>query len=214
MKPNDAIKVKSDLKVNKRYGELTFTRSMEKYLGKRVTLKEQITTNGVWAIKETDRVAWDESMFDVCTLKPNIIQVGIKLLTETAQIPIQANLSDAGRDLYTDEDIYIKAGQTVVIPTGIALDLPVGYFADIRNRSGMTLKTKLRVHLGTIDAGFKGNIGIICENTDTEDTFVYKNTKLAQLVIQKMPIVELVEVKELSDSQRGVNGFGSTDKEG
>lgn len=143
-----------------------------------------------------------------------VIQVGIKLLTETAQIPIQANLSDVGRDLYTDEDIYIKAGQTVVIPTGIALDLPVGYFADVRSRSSVTSKTKLRVHLGTIDAGFKGNIGIICENTDSEGTFVYKNTKLAQLVIQKMPDVELVEVKELSDSQRGIGGFGSTDKEG
>lgn len=69
MKPNDTIKVKSDLKVNKRYGDMTFTRPMEKYLGKRVTLEEQITTNGVWAIKETNLVAWDESMFDMCTLE-------------------------------------------------------------------------------------------------------------------------------------------------
>lgn len=111
--------------------------------------------------------------------------------------------------------MVLKYGETKVVPTGIAIELPDGYYADVRPRSGLTSKSALRVHLGTIDSNYRGDIGIICENTnhlDEESLIkIKRGDKIAQILIQKLPEIELVEVNELSDSERGINGFGSTD---
>lgn len=96
--------------------------------------------------------------------EPNPIQVGFKRLNENASLPTKAHATDSGFDLYAAEDVIIEPGETVVIKTGIAVQLPKGYEAQVRPRSGVTSRTKLRVQLGTIDNGYNGEIGVIVDN--------------------------------------------------
>ena len=147
-------------------------------------------------------------------LKPTMI-LNFKKLSPTAITPTKAHTTDAGFDLYADEDVILKYGETTAILTNIAIELPEGYVADVRPRSGLTLNTGLRVHYGTVDAGYRDGIGIICENADhgrkcNREIKLRHGSKIAQLVILPIPTIELQEVTELSDSDRGVNGFGST----
>lgn len=147
--------------------------------------------------------------------------VKFKKLSNTAITPHRAHHNDAGYDLFSDEDVELQYGETKVVSTGISLEIPKGYYADVRPRSGLTSKTALRVHLGTIDSDYRGKVGIICENhfekkEEGNDFFhnylIKQGDKIGQLVIHKLPEIELVETQELSDSERGLNGFGSTDK--
>src|SRR5690625_807459 len=93
-----------------------------------------------------------------------MIKVGFKRLTGDAILPVKAHPTDSGFDLFANEDAIIEPGQTVVIKTGVAVKLPPGYEAQVRPRSGVTSKTKLRVQLGTIDNDYTGEIGIIVDN--------------------------------------------------
>jgi len=163
------------------------------------------------------------------------MKIKFKKLSNAAITPTKAHATDAGFDLYAADDVTIEYGETTVVHTDIAIELPDGHFADIRNRSGLTLKSSLRVHLGTIDSDYRGNLGIIVENANhsasdfniletiemnerekTVGTFIDSNVyikkgdKIAQLIIQKLPEIELIEADELTDSDRGANGFGST----
>ena len=163
--------------------------------------------------------------------------LNFKKLSPTAITPTKAHTTDAGFDLYADEDVILEYGETVAIKTNIAIELPEGYVADVRPRSGLTLNTGLRVHYGTVDSGYRDGIGIICENDnhtqndennknriykvasgtlhhasiwEQEVIVIKQGQKIAQLVILPIPEITLQEVNELSDSDRGVNGFGST----
>ena len=173
-------------------------------------------------------------------LNDNKVTIGFKRLSDDAIIPTKAHPSDSGYDLYASEDVIIEPGETRVIPTGIAVELPPGYEAQIRPRSGVTAKTKLRVQLGTIDNGYRGELGVIVDNifpVDEEDRHDYysevitisgdltnvgrrypygsyiirKGDRIAQIVIQRLPETEAVEIDEFSeDSERGSDGFGSS----
>ena len=141
--------------------------------------------------------------------------LNFKKLSPTAITPTKAHTTDAGFDLFSDEEVILTYGETAAIKTNIAIELPEGYVADVRPRSGLTLNTGLRVHYGTVDSGYRNGIGIICENGDhgalcNRTVRIKKGSKIAQLVILPIPTIELKEVNELSDSDRGVNGFGST----
>ena len=175
------------------------------------------------------------------------MKINFKKLSDTAITPRKANYNDAGFDLFADEDVTLMYGETKAIATNIALELPDGYMADVRPRSGLTRDTALRVHYGTVDAGYRGGIGIICENANygedvyyTEKLFgvanaksdidfsvkaneavtkwnsmayhIHRGDKIAQLVIQKIPDIELIEADELNETARGAGGFGSTGK--
>src|SRR5690625_5630144 len=104
--------------------------------------------------------------------------VGFKRLTDSAVIPTKAHASDSGFDLAASADVIIEPGETKVVPTGIAVELPEGYEAQVRPRSGVTAKTKLRVQLGTIDNGFTGGIGVIVDNISGNESsytsYVYR----------------------------------------
>ena len=104
--------------------------------------------------------------------------IKFKKLSDTAIVPTKAHAYDAGFDLFADEDITLEYGETKVIQTNIAIELPDGYMADVRPRSGLTLNTSLRVHYGTVDATYRGSIGIICENANYKEDFEY--TELLQ----------------------------------
>ena len=144
--------------------------------------------------------------------------LNFKKLSPTAITPTKAHTTDAGFDLYVDEDVVLKYGETAAIKTNIAIELPEGYVADVRPRSGLTLNTGLRVHYGTIDAGYRDGVSVISENGHNYHSYlkkqmfikIPKGMKIAQLVILPIPEITLQEVEELSDSERGVNGFGST----
>ncbi|MED1742064.1 deoxyuridine 5'-triphosphate nucleotidohydrolase [Bacillus swezeyi] len=92
------------------------------------------------------------------------MNVNIKRLSPDAQIPQYAHASDACFDLVAAEDIIIEPGETALVKTGLAFEIPEGYEMQIRPRSGITLKTKLRVQLGTVDAGYRGEVGVIVDN--------------------------------------------------
>src|SRR5690625_6556131 len=102
------------------------------------------------------------------------ISIGFKRLNENATIPTKAHPTDSGFDLYASEDVIIEPGETVIVPTGIAVDLPKGFEVQVRPRSGVTSRTKLRVQLGTIDNGYTGEIGVIVDNINnfSADNFV------------------------------------------
>lgn len=92
------------------------------------------------------------------------VNVKIKRLNDAAIIPQYAHEYDAGFDLVATEDVIVEPGETVKVPTGLAFELPPGYEMQIRPRSGITLKTKLRVQLGTVDCGYTGEVGVIVDN--------------------------------------------------
>ena len=136
----------------------------------------------------------------------------IKKLHTDAIIPTRAHETDAGLDIFALEDTYIQSTHASLVSTGIAVDIPAGYEGTIRPRSGKTAKTNLRVQLGTVDAGYNGEIKVIADTLNNSTYLVRAGEKIAQLVINPIvtPVVEIVEDFD-TQSERGSNGFGSTD---
>ncbi|OKA19961.1 dUTP diphosphatase [Bacillus cereus] len=131
-------------------------------------------------------------------------------------LPKYAKPGDSGFDLVAAEDTIIWPGETKVVPTGLAFEIPPGYEMQVRPRSGISRNTKLRVILGTVDSGFRGEVGVIVDNTEIPKVanmkahVIERGTRIAQGVIAPVITAHFEEVDELSDSQRGKNGFGST----
>ena len=129
-------------------------------------------------------------------------------------LPKRAHSDDAAFDLRSKVDIDIEPGMPVLVPTGIFMEFPPGYEVQVRPRSGMALKHALTVlnTPGTIDAGYRGEVGVIMLNAGREKYAVKRGDRIAQMVVNKLPVVEIVAVDKLSDSSRGSGGFGSTGK--
>ncbi|HFJ9375222.1 TPA: dUTP diphosphatase [Bacillus nitratireducens] len=143
------------------------------------------------------------------------LRVKIKRLKDV-ELPKYAKPGDSGFDLVAAEDTIIWPGETKVVPTGLAFEIPPGYELQVRPRSGMTRNTKLRVVLGTVDSGYRGEVGVLVDNTERpkeanmQAHVIERGTRIAQGVIAPVETAHFVEVDELSVSQRGKNGFGST----
>ena len=143
------------------------------------------------------------------------ITLKLKKLDEELPTPAYANPGDAGRDLYAAKDVTLQPGQRVMIPTGIAIAIPQGYAGFVQPRSGLAAKQGFSIvnTPGLIDSGYRGEIGVIGLNTDTQSEITIKRgDRVAQLVIQEVPVVELLEVNELDETERSSGGFGSTGK--
>ncbi|MFA1736786.1 dUTP diphosphatase [Lysinibacillus fusiformis] len=140
------------------------------------------------------------------------VEVKIKRMHADAILPMQANPGDAGMDLYSIETLEIPAGGTKLIKTGIQIELPKGTEAQIRPRSGLALKHSITVlnSPGTIDEGYRGEIGVILINHGQDTFLVEKSMRIAQMVIQFVPTIQLLEVNELSQTVRGTSGFGAS----
>ena len=140
------------------------------------------------------------------------LEVKIKRIHVDALLPMQANPGDAGMDLYSIEEAEIPAGEAKLIKTGLQIELPQGTEAQIRPRSGLALKHSVTVlnSPGTIDEGYRGEIGVILINHGKETFIVEKSMRIAQMVIQFVPSIQLKEVNELSQSIRGTSGFGAS----
>lgn len=136
----------------------------------------------------------------------------VKKLNEDAIIPNFAHKGDAGMDLYSIEKVIIPKNETRLIKTGISIELPHMTEAQVRPRSGLALKHSITVlnSPGTIDEGYRGEIGVILINHGKEDFVVEKHMKIAQMVIKPIYEIYIEEVKDLSYTERGNEGFGST----
>ncbi|WP_346817202.1 dUTP diphosphatase [Bacillus paramobilis] len=143
------------------------------------------------------------------------LRLKIKRLKDV-ELPKYAKPGDSGFDLVAAEDTIIWPGETKVVPTGLAFEIPPGYELQVRPRSGMTRNTKLRVVLGTVDSGYRGEVGVLVDNTEVPKVVnmqahvIERGTRIAQGVIAPVETANFVEVDELSVSERGVGGFGST----
>ncbi|WP_238653744.1 dUTP diphosphatase [Paenibacillus piscarius] len=135
---------------------------------------------------------------------------------EDVQLPCKMSEQASGYDLYAavGEAVVLAPGERKLIPTGIALAMPDGLEAQIRPRSGLALKhgiTCLNTP-GTIDADYRGEIKVLLINLGQEPFAIARNERIAQMVFQAVPAVSLVEVDELSVTERGAGGFGHTGK--
>lgn len=117
---------------------------------------------------------------------------------------------DAGYDLYSCEDAIIEPMSTKLIHTGIAIQLPPGYWFEIMPKSGIATKNNVFVHNGVIDYGYRGEIMVFMYNFNHKPYEVKKNHKIAQGVIRQHIVFELAEVESLNKTDRGDKGFGST----
>jgi dUTP pyrophosphatase len=164
-----------------------------------------ITTEGLMALLGNN--------FSEAILNRPIVDVQIQRLTETAIIPTYSHSTDACADIYADEDAIILPGCTSPISTGIALAIPDGFVVHVYARSGLSLKTNLRLanSVGIIDAGYRDELKILCWNAGTEPITIEKGMRIAQMDIMQSPAIEFHEVENVKDfGEDRMGGFGSS----
>jgi dUTP pyrophosphatase len=139
------------------------------------------------------------------------MRIRIKKLHPDAVLPHYAHgpQEDAGMDLRAVERVVLQPGVAQGVPTGIAIELPEYYEAQVRPRSGMALKHSITVNFGTIDPGYRGEIRVVMFNLGREDYIIEKGDRIAQLVVARYEPVDWEE-GDLGSSGRGEGGFGSS----
>lgn len=138
-------------------------------------------------------------------MTPEVLVVGT--------VPSYAHPGDAGADITASEPVILRPGERALVKTGVSIALPDGFVAFVMPRSGLALKHGIALvnSPGTIDAGYRGEIGVIMLNTDREKEFhIEPGDRIAQLVIQPVVRAAFVPVAELPGTHRGAGGFGST----
>jgi dUTP pyrophosphatase len=136
----------------------------------------------------------------------------IRRLSPAATLPSAAHPGDAGLDLHAAASVTIAPGAWAVVPTGITIELPAGTEAQVRPRSGLAAKHGVTVlnAPGTIDEGYRGEVGVILINHGSAPFEVTPGARVAQLVVQQRLEIQVVEVDGLTATARGAGGFGST----
>ncbi len=143
-----------------------------------------------------------------------MINIKFKKLHEDALIPAYAKQGDAGMDVCSIDNYELSPNNSILVKTGLAMELPFGYEAQVRPRSGLAYKNQITVlnSPGTIDSGYRNEIGVILINHGKEIFNIKKGERIAQLVIAKHETPTIEEVIKLTESERGLGGFGSTGK--
>ena len=128
--------------------------------------------------------------------------------------PAKAHPDDAAFDLRSRVDLILEPGKAAIVPTGLFLELPVGYEAQVRPRSGLAAKHYITVlnSPGTVDAGYRGEVGSILFNAGETAFEIHRGDRISQMVIAALPDVKMTLVDKLSETRRGAGGFGSTGK--
>jgi dUTP pyrophosphatase len=142
-----------------------------------------------------------------------VIELPIQRLRPDAVVPGRAYSGDAGLDLSSCERVELAPGERALVPTGLAVAIPEGYAGFVQPRSGLAAKHGISIvnTPGLVDSGYRGELLVNLVNTDPQQPFVVEpGMRIAQLVILPIPELELVEVDELPESERGVRGFGSS----
>ena len=143
----------------------------------------------------------------------DVVSVQITRLDPEVELPTYAYEGDAGLDLRSNEDVTLAPFERRLISTGLAVAIPEGYAGFVQPRSGMALKLGLSMANtpGLIDSHYRGELKVVAVNLDaTSPIHVTKGERIAQLVIQRVPLVRLVEVDRLDETDRGAGGFGSS----
>lgn len=143
------------------------------------------------------------------------MEVKVKIVNRSKhELPAYGTEHAAGMDIRAnlDEPVVLKPMQRILIPTGLYIELPAGYEAQIRPRSGLALKKGIGVlnSPGTIDADYRGEIGIILINLSNEDFIINDGERICQMVVKEYCRVDWQEVRSLEESERGAGGFGHT----
>jgi dUTP pyrophosphatase len=140
------------------------------------------------------------------------VNLRVKRLTPSATLPSAAHPGDAGLDLHASVALTIAPGAWATVPTGLTIELPPGTEAQVRPRSGLAVRHGVTVlnAPGTIDEGYRGEVGVILINHGPAPFEVTPGARVAQLVVQQRLAIQVVEVDELSSTARGAGGFGST----
>ena len=140
------------------------------------------------------------------------MKIKISKTDPEVKTPNYANPGDAGMDFYAAESAVIKPNERKTVKTGVKMAIPAGYVGLLWDKSGLASKKGIKTMAGVIDAGYRGEVGIVLHNLGNEDFIVEKNTKIAQMLIQPIHSPEIEEVNVLDDTERGEGGFGSTGK--
>jgi len=137
--------------------------------------------------------------------------VYFKKLDPKASLPSRNNLSDAGADLRSIENITIPPLSRALINTGLALEIPYGFYGRIAPRSGLAVKYGIDVLAGVVDSSYRGPLGVVLYNTDRDKEFIVNvGDRIAQIIFEEHWNFKMEEVSDLSDTSRSNNGFGSS----
>lgn len=142
----------------------------------------------------------------------NPIVIKFKSLVKNAKMPEKSYETDASFDLFAIRKQKINGNNKGIILTGLAFNIPEGYYGQIKDRSSLASTTTLKVKAGVIDSGYRGEVGIVMANYGPYPIEILEGDKVAQLVILPVPQVEFKKVGNIGKSPRDEKGFGSTDK--
>ncbi|CAO2656586.1 Nn.00g053890.m01.CDS01 [Neocucurbitaria sp. VM-36] len=137
-------------------------------------------------------------------------QLQVLLLSEHARAPTKGSVYAAGHDLYSAKEMVIPARGRALVPTDISISVPVGTYGRVAPRSGLAYKHGIDTLAGVIDADYRGPVGVILANLSEKDFEVKVGDRIAQLIVEKIVMPEVVVVQKLEESVRGAGGFGST----
>ena len=140
------------------------------------------------------------------------MQLPVKKFHPDAKLPAYAHQTDAGMDLFTVEDFTLRPGEHRIVPTGVGFAVPVGYAALTWDKGGVALKRHIKVMGGVFDSDYRGELLIGLTNLGKEPQTFIVGDKIAQIIIQAIENVDLVEVEEFDETARGEGRFGSTGK--
>ena len=142
--------------------------------------------------------------------KENICRVKVKLLHKAAKLPVKGSVKAAGFDIHSVKNTTITPNSQSIIPTGIALEIPVGYHAELKIRSSFATKYMARVEAGIIDSDYRGQVYIVISNNGTEDIPIDQGDRIAQMILIKDPTVQMNMAPDLNRTKRNEGKFGST----
>lgn len=134
----------------------------------------------------------------------------VKKLSNLAKIPVRSSDGAAGLDLFATTEYTLQPGERHLFPTDLSFDMPIGVFAHILPRSGLALKHGIHVGAGVIDSDYRGNVGVLLFNLGQEPFDVNPGDRIAQLVLKPYLVLPVKEADQLTSSDRGAGGFGST----
>ena len=136
--------------------------------------------------------------------------IQVKLLNEEGKLPTKTNPTDAGWDLYSTVDADILPGQRKLLPTGVSMAIPSGYYGRIADRSGNAFSLGLHVLAGVIDTGYSGELKVLLVNLSDVPVEIKRAHRIAQIIITSISNLPLEQVAELDTTDRGASGFGSS----
>jgi dUTP pyrophosphatase len=141
-----------------------------------------------------------------------MINVKIKKIKPNAIVPSYSKPGDAGVDLCSTEEYSVKPGERVLVSTGLQMAIPEGYEGQVRPRSGLALKNGISIcnTPGTVDSGYRGEVGVILINLGHDVFKIDKGMRIAQMVFNKIEVAKFEETETLDETARGAGGFGHT----